>query len=196
MCDFFSAIVTRDHRVLFTEEDSHETIIARAGLTDILLHGRPWVRVELRPDGPEGWQPILVDERTTPGWWDPVTDGDRVRVVADRVRAAWATYDAAVEAAMATYGAAVGPAAATYVAAVEAVAATYDAARAPTWAIYAAAYVAAMATYDAAAKAAWATYDAARAAATATYVAARAAATATYVTGIRTMDGYVPALSS
>ena len=151
MCDFFSAIVTRDHRVLFTEKDSHETIIARAGLTDTLLHGRAWVRVELRPTA-EGWGPLVVDETTIPGWWDPVTDGDRVRVVADRVRGLYATSYAA--------------------------------------------RAAAHATSDATRTAAWATYEATVTAAWATYQAAWAAAQATYETVIRTMDGYVPALSS
>ena len=108
----------------------------RAGLTDTLLHRRAWVR----------------DETTIPVWWDPVTDGDRVRVVADRVRGPHAPYDAACAAA---------------------------------WAPYDAARAADRATYDAASAAAWAPYH-----------AAVAPAKATYETVIRTMDGYVPALSS
>jgi hypothetical protein len=34
MCQFFSSIITRDSRLLFTEKDSHEVIIERAGLRD------------------------------------------------------------------------------------------------------------------------------------------------------------------
>ena len=181
MCEFFSAIVTRDHRVLFTEEDSHETVIARAGLRDKALHGRAWVRVELRPDGPEGWQPVRVDEKTTPGWWNPVTDGDRVRVVADRVRAVRATYHAACVAARAPYAAACAAALAPY-----------HAAEAAALAPYAAALAAALAPYAAACAAARAPYDTAEAAALAPYAAACAAALAPYETVIRTMDGYVP----
>ena len=180
MCDFFSAIVTRDHRVLFTEEDSHETIIARAGLTDTLLHGRAWVRVELRPTA-EGWGPLVVEETTTPGWWDTVTDGDRVRVVADRVRAAWAPFVAARAAGQATFETTCATAWAPYEAARAAALAPFETARAAAWA-----------PYDAAAVAAWATYDAACVAAWATSEVTRAAALATYETVIRTMDGYVP----
>ena len=50
MCNFFSAIVTRDGRVLFCEEDSHETIIQRAGLRDDKLIDRDFVRIEI-PNG-------------------------------------------------------------------------------------------------------------------------------------------------
>ena len=41
MCEFFSAVVTRDQRVLFCEEDSHEVLIARAGLRDTWPRRRP-----------------------------------------------------------------------------------------------------------------------------------------------------------
>ena len=113
MCDFFSALLTRDHRVLFCEEASHETLIARAGFTDVDLHLRHWVRVEVRPDG-DGWGALSVDETTTPTWYDPVEDGDRVRAVADRVRPHWAAYEAHCETARAAYDAICAPAVAAY----------------------------------------------------------------------------------
>ena len=34
MCEFFSCIATRSGKILFTEKNSHETIIERAGLAD------------------------------------------------------------------------------------------------------------------------------------------------------------------
>lgn len=64
MCNFFSAIVLRDGSILFTEEDSHETVIARSGLKDNLKH---FVRVEYnREDGYE------IDERAIPEWYERI----------------------------------------------------------------------------------------------------------------------------
>ena len=146
MCQFFSAVVTRDHRVLFTEENSHETVIVRARLRDTSLSLRHFARVELRPDGAAG-APLRVDEPTTPRWWNPVTDRERVRIVAARVRTARATYEATMQAPWATY---------------ETARATYEATmmQAP-WASYQAAWAAAQVTYDAAVAADKATYMAA-----------------------------------
>ena len=146
MCDFFSALVTRDHRVLFCEETSHDTLIARAGFTDVDLHLRHWVRVELRPDG-DGWQALRVDETTAPSWFDHIEDTDRVRAVADRVRPSWAAYKATYVPALAAYEATRATAHA----------AAYDAARALAWAAYEAAP--ALAAYDAARAPAWAAYE-------------------------------------
>ena len=104
MCQFFSGIVTRDGRCLFTEDDSHETIIARVHLRDTSTHLRHWVRVELVPAA-EGWAPLRVDETSTPAWWDE--DRPRwealVQETASVVAPAWAAYQAAVAPAEAAY---------------------------------------------------------------------------------------------
>ena len=113
MCQFFCAAVTRDRRVLFTEEISHETIVRRAGLPDISLHLRHWVRVELPPDG-EGWGALVVDETSTPAWFDPVEDGARVQAVAARVRPAWPAYRAIAPPPRAAYRAIAQPARAAF----------------------------------------------------------------------------------
>ena len=138
MCEFFSALLTRDHRVLFCEDASHETLIARAGFTDVDLHLRHWVRVEVRPDG-DGWGALSVDETTTPTWYDHVEDGDRVRAVADRVRPHWAAYEAARAPAKAAYEAACATAWAAYEATRATALAAYEATRATAWAAYEAA---------------------------------------------------------
>ena len=62
MCNFFSCIVTRDGKVLFTEEDSHEHVIERSGLKDDLEH---FVRVEYTNEN--GY---CVDESTIPEWYE------------------------------------------------------------------------------------------------------------------------------
>lgn len=63
MCKFFSAIATRDGNVLFTEKDSHETVIARSGLEDDLSK---FVRVEY--DGEQ----YTVDEQSIPEWYERI----------------------------------------------------------------------------------------------------------------------------
>ena len=146
MCQFFSALVTRDHRVLFCEDNSHETLIARAGLSDTQLHLRHWVRVEVRPDG-DGWGAVHVDEITTPAWYDQVEDGDRVIAVAERVRPAWAAYEANLAQANAAYDAARAPARAAYEATCATAEATYYANRAQANAAYDAAHAQAWATH-------------------------------------------------
>ena len=119
MCQFFSAIACRDGRLLFCEDDSHEEIIRRAGLNDTRVSIRHWVRVEVRPIG-EGWARVKVDETTEPAWWLEDAEAWRGRVVAlaERVRPAWAAYDAAEASAWAAYAAAVEAARAAYVSAI------------------------------------------------------------------------------
>ena len=95
MCDFFSCIATRNGRLLFTEENSHEEIITRAKLRDTDRHLQHWIRVEVTPKG-DGWGPVKVDESETPGWWieDRAAHNDRVLQLAGRVRPAWDAYEA------------------------------------------------------------------------------------------------------
>ena len=116
MCQFFSCLVTRDHRVLFCEDDSHEELIRRAGFndhtTDIFL--RSWVRVEVVPTV-AGWGSVKVDETSTPSWWNPIEDSDRVIVIAEVVRLARAAHHEAARLAQAAYVEVVRPARAAYV---------------------------------------------------------------------------------
>ena len=64
MCNFFTCIVTTHGDVLFTEEDSHDTIIMRAGLIDNL---KCFVRVEYTPT-----YEYLVDEYSIPEWYERI----------------------------------------------------------------------------------------------------------------------------
>ena len=75
MCNFFSCIVTRDGRVLFTELDSHETIISRAGLRD--NHMANFVRLEVLPPFTE----CTVDEREIPAWFEESAEEYKDRAV-------------------------------------------------------------------------------------------------------------------
>lgn len=137
MCNFFSSIVTRDGRVLFCEEDSHEVIIERAGLRDTDTHVRHWVRVEVQPAG-EGWGPVRVDETTTPSWWieDAAAWEGKVLELAARVRPAWEAYDAVERQAWDAYLAVVRPARAAYEAVERPAREAYDAVMRPAWGAY------------------------------------------------------------
>jgi len=61
MCEFFSCIATKDGKVLFTEEDSHETTIKRAKLKD---DGESIVRLEY--DGAH----LKADQQIIPEWFE------------------------------------------------------------------------------------------------------------------------------
>ena len=126
MCNFFSAIITRDGRVLFTEEDSHEEAIKRSGLADDLKH---FVRVEYNEEC--GYQ---IDERMIPGWYERIaakaeqnakaiftkilplhTEYDEIErsvwVKYDEIeRSAWVEYDKIWQSAWEKYGKLVQPA--------------------------------------------------------------------------------------
>ena len=106
MCQFFSCLVTRDHRVMFCEDDSHEDLITRAGFDDTKdVFLRSWVRVEVKPEG-AGWGHCEVDETSVPSWWNEVEDTARVLIVATTVRSARKVYDAAERSARKVYDAA------------------------------------------------------------------------------------------
>ena len=64
MCDFFTCIVTIRGDVLFTEEDSHDTVIMRAGLIDNLKY---FVRIEYTPT-----YEYLLDEYSIPEWYERI----------------------------------------------------------------------------------------------------------------------------
>jgi hypothetical protein len=64
MCEFFSCIVTRLGDVLFTESESHETVIYRSGFVDNLKF---FVRVEY--DRKHGY---IIDEKTIPEWYERI----------------------------------------------------------------------------------------------------------------------------
>jgi hypothetical protein len=53
--------VTREGGVLFTEEDSHETVIARSDFKD---DHKQFVRIEYNTDG------YTIDERSIPEWYE------------------------------------------------------------------------------------------------------------------------------
>ena len=138
MCNFFTAIVTKDGRVLFTKQDSHETIVERAKLKDTTLLHRTWVRVEIQPKN-GSWGPVTVDEQgSLPGWYedDRAAFEDKVKETAEAVAPAKAAYNAARASAKAAYDAAVAPAEAAYHAAQASAYAAYDAALASAKAAY------------------------------------------------------------
>ena len=113
MCQFFSAILTRDGDVRFCEDDSHEVILTRLGWPDDRpLETRGWVRVECVPPH----ESVRVDETSVPAWYDedrPRYDG-LVMDVAGRVDKAWKPYDAARDKARKPYNAACAEAWKTY----------------------------------------------------------------------------------
>ena len=78
MCNFKSAIVTRDGTIFeYPETDSHEVIIAAHGFKDdgSPIASRSWVRVEFTPPSDikeitdkSKWT-LKVDEASAPDWW-------------------------------------------------------------------------------------------------------------------------------
>ena len=108
MCQFFSAIYTRQGNVYFTEEDSHETIISRLGMRDEDLFLRAWVRVEYVNDA------LKLDEGSCPSWFDRVEAEDKVKAVYEQVLSAWEAYKAATASAWEAYDAATAPAQEAY----------------------------------------------------------------------------------
>ena len=95
MCNFLSAIVTRDNRILFCEDPSHETIIQRANLRDDNRHIRSWVRVECVPGPDWAFPAVRVDETSVPAWYedDRIALDDKVRQLALRVAPAEKLYN-------------------------------------------------------------------------------------------------------
>jgi len=68
MCKYFSCIATKDGRVLWTEEDSHEEVITRSGLKDCNLENRDFVRIEVDDGDMKNYK---IDEQDTlPRWFE------------------------------------------------------------------------------------------------------------------------------
>ena len=180
MCQFFSAIVTRQGDVRFCEDTSHEMILARLGLDDTRpLATRGWVRVECAPPH----DAVRVDETSEPGWYaeDRLRFEDAVMAVALRVAPLLATYEAGR-----------APLWATCEAGCASLWATYEAGCAPLLATYEAGRASLLATCEAGCASLWATCEAGRAPLLATYEAGRAPLLATYEATLRTIEGYVP----
>jgi hypothetical protein len=77
MCNFFSAIITRGHKVhAYYNVDSHEDIIEISGLKEMNVRGEPvFVRCELTPNDPmtldfDRWN-FVVDQDFLPEWFSP-----------------------------------------------------------------------------------------------------------------------------
>jgi hypothetical protein len=135
MCQFFSAILTRDGDVRFCEDNSHERILTRLGWPDDRpLDTRGWVRVECVPPH----EAVRVDETSVPAWYDedrPRYDG-LVLDVAGRVAEAKAAYEAIQQPALAAYQAIQQPAYAAYQAIQQPAYAAYQAIQQPALAAY------------------------------------------------------------
>ena len=89
MCNFFSCIVTRDGRVLFTESDRHEVLIFRAGLKDVGIMDH-FQRVEVNPET----FIVRVDEYERSSW---LTDEllDKTVEIAKRIKPYWESFSRA-----------------------------------------------------------------------------------------------------
>jgi cytochrome c556 len=101
MCHFFSCIAMKDGRLLFTEDDSHEEIIRRAGLRDNDLSiNRPFVRLEITPP----FNRVTVDEdNTLPEWWDSSEFTKKAKQLAKKVGKVRAEYQTKLDAVRAEY---------------------------------------------------------------------------------------------
>ena len=62
MCEFFSCIATKDGKILFCEDDSHEETINRANLKD---NGHDFVRLEYTQG-----MGLRVDAQSIPEWYE------------------------------------------------------------------------------------------------------------------------------
>jgi len=93
MCNFFSCIVTKDAKVLFTEVDSHEEVILRSGLHDDAMD---FVRIEYTEE--KGYR---IDERTIQEWYERIAAQAEQAVIATyrRIQPSWSEYDKIVQAA-------------------------------------------------------------------------------------------------
>ena len=118
MCQFFSAVATRDGRLLFCETDSHEEIIRRARLRDTDRFIRHFVRLELVNKRGGATSTLCVDETSVPAWFDVEDWQSRMTDLKAAVELAQAAYNAAMGPAQAVYDVAVGSAQAAYNAAV------------------------------------------------------------------------------
>lgn len=78
MCNFWSAVITKQGKVFWSKENSsHEVILKAAGLKDDKLADRDFVRVEIAPMSKallfskreEDWAFKVDEEGTLPSWF-------------------------------------------------------------------------------------------------------------------------------
>ena len=76
MCKFFSAIITRDKKIVWDRNtNSHEDLLKKAGLEDDKLHDRDFVRIEYTQKTgkfsvkKQDWLYTEDEERTLPTWY-------------------------------------------------------------------------------------------------------------------------------
>ncbi len=67
MCEYFSCIVTREGKVLWCEDNSHEETIKRANLKDDKLKDRDFVRIEVKNGDMKNY--CVDEESTLPSWY-------------------------------------------------------------------------------------------------------------------------------
>jgi len=110
MCNFFSAIATKDKLHVYYGVDAHEDIIELSGLRDD-KQSPDFVRLELLPNFPmtldfEKWK-FHVDQDILPDWFVPdewhkkmieylgsvpqIRQGEEVKIVVDRLWFCWGT---------------------------------------------------------------------------------------------------------
>ena len=91
MCKFFSCIVTKDGKVFFSEEDSHETIINRLGISD---NGENFVRVEYSQNS-IGEYEYCLDVQTIPEWYERIAIKVKldIKQIFQKVKPAWEDYE-------------------------------------------------------------------------------------------------------
>ncbi|MEN6305303.1 MAG: hypothetical protein ABFD96_21450, partial [Armatimonadia bacterium] len=113
MCRFFSCVYHRDRGVLFTHTNSHEDILAAAGLEDTTINNRPFVRIEAVPVG-DGFGYRVDETGSLPDWYDESRVRPIVLTTAAQVRQAEEAYQATVRPAKEVYQATVRPAEEAY----------------------------------------------------------------------------------
>ena len=101
MCQFLSAIATRDGRIICKPEatDHHHELLLDAGIPDDKPAGQQnFVRFELKTDDPtqladpDAYK-LVLDETSRPAWYDEAMEFDVADQLRDRVRAMIVTDD-------------------------------------------------------------------------------------------------------
>jgi hypothetical protein len=178
MCEFFSCIATKDGRLLFTEEDHHQTTINRANLSDASLFTRTFVRLECRPP----FDKVTVDETgTLPGWFDFYEWEHRVMDLAQRISPARQEYKTIEGPALQKYKTIEGPALQKCAAIRDLAWQKYLAIENPVWQKYLAIEGPAQQEYKAIEGLAWQAY-----------LVIEGPALQGYIEALRRIEGYVP----
>ena len=182
MCQFLSIVITRDRRLLFTEEDSHETIIKRAGLRD----DNPYLLFFVRIERTESY--TKVDETSIPGWFTLADWQERIDELYARIAPARKRYEETCASARKVYSKTCAPAWKIYSETSAPAWKIYSETSAPAWKVYDAP---AWKVYEETCASTLKRYDETRAPAQKRYVETRASAWKLYVSHIRTITGYV-----